>query len=127
MIRRDTWCEVGSFDDQFFMYSEELDWCHRCRYTGWEIHYLPSAQIVHHHRGSAGQTPALTWIRINRSKILYFRKYFGAGWATIIRLFLLMDFGWILTVEAAKWVIDHREARCQRINTYWRVLASGLR
>ena len=31
MIRGETWQQVGPFDEQFFMYSDEVDWCHRCR------------------------------------------------------------------------------------------------
>lgn len=128
MIRREAWQEVGPLDDQFFMYSEELDWCHRCRDAGWEIHYLPQAQVIHHHTGSTRQIGATKWIRAYRSRILYFRKYFGAGWATAIRLFLLMNFAWLLCEQAAKWALGRRyEARRQRMRAYWQVLKSGLR
>lgn len=127
-IRRETWREVGPLDNQFFMYCEELDWCHRSRDAGWEIHYLPTAQIVHHEQGSAGQIGVTTWIRVYRSKILYFRKYFGARWANVIRLFLLMDFARLLANELAFWAIGRRdEARSRRMRNYWQVLKSGLR
>ena len=127
MVRRETWNEVGPLDDQFFMYSEELDWCHRCRGAGWEIHYLPLAQVIHRHKGSAGQIPATTRVRLNRSRVLYFRKYFGMGWATVIRFFLMINYAWILAAETAKWAVGHRrEARRQRMRDYWLVLKSGL-
>jgi GT2 family glycosyltransferase len=107
------------------MYFEELDWCRRCRDMGWEIHYLSLAQIVHHHKASAGQIAATSRIRFNRSKIRYFRKYFGGGWAAVIRLFLMVNYGWILGVETAKWVVDHRrEVHRQRMRDYWQVLKS---
>jgi N-acetylglucosaminyl-diphospho-decaprenol L-rhamnosyltransferase len=128
MIRRKAWQEVGPLDEQFFMYSEELDWCRRCREVGWEVHYLPTAQIVHYEQGSARQTGVTTWIRVYRSKILYFRKYFGPVWANVIRLFLLMDFARLLATEAAFWAIGRRdETRCRRMRDYWQVLESGLR
>jgi ribosomal protein S19 len=63
MIRREAWEQVGPLDNRFFMYSEELDWCHRCRDAGWEIHYLPTAQIIHHEQASAKQVGATTWSR----------------------------------------------------------------
>jgi N-acetylglucosaminyl-diphospho-decaprenol L-rhamnosyltransferase len=127
MIRRETWQEVGPLDDQFFMYFEELDWCHRCRGAGWEIHYLPTAQIVHHHKGSTRQIAVTTLVRLNRSKILYFRKYFGTGWANAIRLFLLINYAWLIAEETAKWAIGHqRKIRLERMHAHWQVLKTGL-
>jgi GT2 family glycosyltransferase len=128
MIRRETWQAVGPLDETFFMYFEEVDWCYRCRQAGWEIHYLPMAQIIHHEHKSADKVPVATWIRLYRSRIRYFRKYFGAGWATLIQLFLLLNFAWLLAEEAAKWAVGGRQKeRRQWIQTYWQVLKSGLR
>ncbi len=127
MIRREAWQAVGPLDEQFFMYSEELDWCHRCRDKGWEIHYLPTARIIHHERASAQQVQVATRIRIFRSRILYFRKYFGTGWANVIRLFFLVDFAGVLAEETVKWLIDRRKTRLHRMDAYWQVLQSGLR
>jgi GT2 family glycosyltransferase len=128
MIRRETWQAVGTLDEQFFMYSEEVDWCHRCRDAGWEIHYLPAARIIHHEHKSAGQVPIKAQIRLHRSRVYYYRKYFGSGWATIIRIFFLMNYIWVLTEETAKWVLGRRsETRLRQITGYWEALKSGLR
>jgi GT2 family glycosyltransferase len=128
MIRRETWQEVGPLDSQFYMYFEELDWCRRCRAMGWEIHYLPLARVVHHHNASAGQIEATSRVRFNRSKIRYFRKYFGAEWATVIRLFMLVNYAWVLGVETAKWLVDpRRKRRLHRMRAYWWASKSCLR
>lgn len=128
VIRRKVWQEVGPLDDEFFMYFEEVDWCRRCRDAGWEIHYLPTVRIVHHHGKSSEQAATAPAIREQRSKILYFRKHFGEGWANAIHLFLLMNYAWQLAEEAAKWVIGyHRDARRQLMSVYWQILKSGLR
>lgn len=128
MIRRETWHAVGPFDNQFFMYSEELDWCHRCRDAGWEIHYLPQAQIIHHQDKSSQQTPIVGWMRVLRSKVLYSRKYFGPVWANVIRLFFLMSIAWLLTILAGRWTFGtHDEGRRQRMRIFWQALKSGLR
>jgi len=127
MIRGKTWQQVGPLDDQFFMYYEELDWCNRCKSAGWEIHYLPTAQVVHHHKGSANQIGSTSRIRLYRSKIQYFRKYYGAGWATIIRIFLLLNYTLVLAEEAIKWTLGHRrEKRRQQIISCWQALKTGL-
>ena len=128
MTRREVWQAVGAFDERFFMYSDEVDWCHRCQDLGWEIHYLPTAQIVHHHRGSAYQVGRTTQLRFHQSRVLYLRKYFGAGWAGVVRLFFLMNYAFFLVEDVLKWTLGrHEEARRQRINDYWRALRSGLR
>lgn len=92
MIRRETWQEVGLFDEQFFMYSDEVDWCRRCRDRGWEIYYLPTAKIIHHEKGTSRNIPMTSRARFHRSRIRYFNKYFGSGWAKVIRLFLLINY-----------------------------------
>jgi N-acetylglucosaminyl-diphospho-decaprenol L-rhamnosyltransferase len=127
MIRREAWRQVGPLDESFFMYFEELDWCRRGRAAGWEIHYVPAAQVVHYEGKSSEQVVAARTIRFQRSKVHYFRKYYGAGWALVIRLFLLATFAFQLAEESLKWLVGHRRAlRRERVAAYWQVLKSGL-
>jgi GT2 family glycosyltransferase len=39
--------QVGPLDERFFMYSEEVDWCHRFWSAGWEVWYLGDVAITH--------------------------------------------------------------------------------
>ena len=39
--------EVGFFDETFFLYFEETDFCRRARLLGWDTWYLPSSRVVH--------------------------------------------------------------------------------
>jgi N-acetylglucosaminyl-diphospho-decaprenol L-rhamnosyltransferase len=127
MIRREAWQQVGPLDEGFFMYFEELDWCRRCRAAGWEIHYLPAAQITHHEGKSSEQVMAARTIRFQSSKIYYYRKYYGLGWALVVRFFLLGMFAFQLSQESLKWLVGHkRELRRERVAAYWQVLRSGL-
>jgi N-acetylglucosaminyl-diphospho-decaprenol L-rhamnosyltransferase len=127
MVRREAWQQVGPLDEGFFMYFEELDWCRRCRAAGWEIHYLPAAQIIHYEGKSSEQVLAARTIRFQSSKIRYYRKYYGLGWALIIRFFLLGTFAFQLLQESLKWLVGHkRDLRRERVAAYWQVLRSGL-
>jgi N-acetylglucosaminyl-diphospho-decaprenol L-rhamnosyltransferase len=127
MIRREAWQAVGPLDERFFMYFEELDWCQRCREAGWEIKYLPVAQIVHHHKGASRQVAVESQVRLYRSKILYFRKYFGTGWTNIIRLFTAMNYALLIVEDIPKWVIGYRrELRRQKMQAHWQVIRRGL-
>ena len=128
LVRREAYEQVGGFDEGYFMYSEEIDWCRRMKAAGWQVVYFPSACIVHHEAKSSAQVPAATHIRFNSSKVRYFRKYHGPLAAGALRWFLLGNFAFQLVLEWAKGLVGHkRELRVARVGAYWEVLRSGLR
>jgi GT2 family glycosyltransferase len=47
LLRRTAFDEVGPFDEAFFLFSEETDWCYRLREAGWKSFFYPDAEIVH--------------------------------------------------------------------------------
>jgi GT2 family glycosyltransferase len=123
MLRREAWQQVGPLDEGFFMYFEELDWCRRCRAAGWEIHYLPAAEVIHYEGKSSEQVVTARIVRFQRSKVRYFAKYYGPGWALVIRLFLVGTFVFQWGAEGLKWLVGHkRELRRERMAAYWQVL-----
>jgi N-acetylglucosaminyl-diphospho-decaprenol L-rhamnosyltransferase len=82
MLRRAALDDVGPFDEAFFMYAEEVDWCYRARQRGWSILYVPEARALHHVGASYGRAPVRRRKQIYRSKWLYFRKHRGWPQAT---------------------------------------------
>ncbi|OQY20272.1 MAG: hypothetical protein B6I35_10690 [Anaerolineaceae bacterium 4572_32.2] len=127
LIRREALDQVGLLDDGFFMYSEELDWCRRARDVGWKIIYYPEARVLHYGGQSSEQVKAFQIIRFNQSKIRYFRKHHGRLVAALLRAFLLMNYGYQLALESAKWLIGHkRYLRRERMCAYCQVLKSRL-
>ena len=38
---------LGGFDDEYFLYVEEVDFCWRLRAAGWEVLYQPEARVIH--------------------------------------------------------------------------------
>ncbi len=123
LIRRETWLQAGPIDETFFMYFEETDWFRRSAEAGWEIHYLPAAQITHYEGKSSEQVVAARTIRFQRSKLRYTRKHFGSGWTAALRLFLRATFAFQWLEETVKWLIGHRRAlRRERMSVYSQVL-----
>lgn len=126
-VRREVYEQVGGFDEGFFMYSEELDWCYRVKKAGWQIVYLPSVQIVHHGGKSSEQVLAQRDIHFHSSKVRFFRKYRGAFVAEFLRVFLLLMFAFQFAEESFKWLLGHKRAlRAARVKAYAQVLRSGL-
>lgn len=69
--------EVGSWDEQFFLYSEETDFCRRVRAAGLSIWFEPLARMWHE-RGGSGTSPQLTAL-MSVNRLRYAAKYHGRG------------------------------------------------
>jgi len=54
LVRAEAAGEVGLFDEEFFMFSEETDWLRRFRVAGWKVLFTPDAAVVHLGGGSHG-------------------------------------------------------------------------
>lgn len=87
IIRADVLRQVGYFDEQFFLYFEEVDLCRRIRRAGYKICYWPDV-VVEHWGGESSKTverlavsksgTQLTLWRM-RSELLFYRKHHGAS------------------------------------------------
>ncbi len=47
LARREAVDAVGLLDEDFFLFSEETDWCYRFRLAGWNVYFDPGAEVVH--------------------------------------------------------------------------------
>ena len=47
LVRREAIDDVGPLDEDFFLFSEETDWCFRFAHAGWEVVFTPAAEVVH--------------------------------------------------------------------------------
>ncbi|MGA7670682.1 MAG: glycosyltransferase family 2 protein [Nitrolancea sp.] len=75
LVRRAAIERVGLLDEQYFMYSEEIDWCQRIRAAGWSILIAPEAKIVHFGGQSTSQMRTEMFLELHRSRARYFRRY----------------------------------------------------
>jgi GT2 family glycosyltransferase len=128
MTRRAVLDQVGGLDENYFMYSEELDWCRRAKEADWHVVYLPSAQVVHHGGKSSEQAAAQRHIYFQTSKVRYFEKHHDPASALVLRIFLLASYSYQLVLESFKGLLGHkRDMRRERVRAYWQVLRTGLR
>lgn len=128
LVRREAIEQVGVMDADYFMYSEELDWCRRIKMAGWRVVYFPPAQVIHHEGKSSEQVVTSRHIYFQQAKLRYFRKYHGRVACWFLRVFLLKSYVWQMFVEGAKGLVGHKRAlRWERVESYWQVVKSGLR
>lgn len=78
-IRRAMMAQIGVFDEQFFLYHEEVDYAKRAADAGWESWYVPASEAIHEGMGSAkGQYNVETRKQTSRRK--YWIKHHGRIW-----------------------------------------------
>jgi len=88
MVRTEVLKAVGGFDEDFFLYWEEVELCHRIREAGFVIHGLPSAKVRHLAGASTGmhrpdrRIPSY-W---HHSRELYYRKTRGGDSLPVLNL-----------------------------------------
>jgi N-acetylglucosaminyl-diphospho-decaprenol L-rhamnosyltransferase len=79
LVRREAAEEVDFLDRDFFVYSDETDFCKRLRDAGWRILFVPGARAVHHDQ-MATDLPSMRRriVEFHRGRHLYFRKHHSA-------------------------------------------------
>jgi GT2 family glycosyltransferase len=116
--------DIGLFDERFFMYSEELDWCRRFRAAGWRVWYVPTAEAQHHEGASARLDLAARDQRFQTSKVRYAEKWHGPRIARALRAYLVLEYVARAAEESAKIALGSRTAeRHERLG----VIGAGLR
>jgi N-acetylglucosaminyl-diphospho-decaprenol L-rhamnosyltransferase len=95
-VRRSAFEVVGGFDESFFMYYEEVDLCMRLRLAGWEVHHVPTAEIVHLGAASTSQVRSEMAVEHFRSTLRFYRRYYRGvhlrAWVGIMRTKMLLRF-----------------------------------
>lgn len=76
LVRRTLIEEVGLLDEEYFMYSEEMDWCWRARRRGWKLIYAPGSVVWHKVGRSAGQGSPFQDYHAALGTLLFVRKNF---------------------------------------------------
>ena len=86
MMRRQAVQEVGPFDEKFFMYLEDTDYCIRLRDAGWKLYYVPTGEIVHLvGRSSGGQMRDYS-VHSYRSLFYFYQKHYSLMTLVVVRL-----------------------------------------
>lgn len=55
LIKKEAFTKVGFFDEDYFMYFEDVDWCLRAQLQGYKGWYQPKAKIYHIHKATASK------------------------------------------------------------------------
>jgi N-acetylglucosaminyl-diphospho-decaprenol L-rhamnosyltransferase len=86
LVRRSAIEQVGELDEQYFLFSEETDWCYRFHQAGWQVLFYPGAECVH--VGGASHGGSLYRENL-RGHLRFFWKHRGPAQAERARRLLL--------------------------------------
>jgi len=94
MMQRESFFRLGKWDEDFWMYFEDVDLCWRAKERNGEIVKLRSAVIGHLHGGSSRlnlETTVLTKTEVHISRHLYIAKHENSWKAIPMHLILILN------------------------------------
>jgi len=81
LVRKAALAEVGTFDERYFLYSEDEDWQRRALGCGWQVRFCPDVTAEHAAGGTESDGTRLQ-LRLHGAIERYVRKWYGpGGWA----------------------------------------------
>ncbi len=90
LVRRHVIDEVGAFNEAFWLYAEEVEWCWRIRRAGWAIWQQPQATVIHAAGASSGQFRTRSFVALHRARRQFFDQAyspaFGRWYRRIVRV-----------------------------------------
>jgi N-acetylglucosaminyl-diphospho-decaprenol L-rhamnosyltransferase len=86
LMRRKALNAIGLFDEGYFIYCEDVDWFIRARNAGWEVWYVASAVIEHHHAYSEKFRKRRAVEDFHHSMIRFYRKHYAENYPSAFNM-----------------------------------------
>jgi len=118
-VRRSVFDSVGLFDDQFFLYLEDLDFCIRAKDFGYPIMFVPKAKVWHYGSASTESNLALRRYHHIQSTFLFLKKH-------LTNLSILPAFLFWLTILLRSFIIDIFKGDFYLIKSYISAIHHGF-
>ena len=117
--RREVFAMMGGFDEDYFLYVEDMDLCYRLRHRGYAVLFCPEVTITHlGNRSGARKWAERRESEIVRSEVLFLRKHHGQVSALGFRL---LGGSFFLYKSIAAWLRSwtHGTASLVEARRYW--------
>lgn len=121
LLRRAALEQVGLLDERYFMYTEEMDLCHRLLQAGWQLWWVPQAVVKHYGEASSKQMAETMYVQLYRSKVQFHRKFGGPRRADRFKCLMRLAYGPRLAIAALGAFLS--PSLGARARTYRRLLA----
>jgi GT2 family glycosyltransferase len=102
LCRAEAIARVGLLDEGYWLYMEDLDWCHRFWDAGWKVFYEPEAMALHVKGGSSAKRRAPRQeIAFHRGMGRFYRRFDAPGANPLLNLAVYLGIGAKLAVSLA--------------------------
>jgi hypothetical protein len=126
LVRNTAMQQIGILDEDYVMYSEEVDWCYRIQQAGWQNYLVPAATAEHIWGGSTGPVRVEAFVQFFRSRLTFFRKHRGLLATGILKG--IFGFGGAVRVVAGLPLLVLARLRKRQAHPklicYWRLLGA---
>lgn len=86
--RRTVLEEIDYFDEEYFMYGEDIDLCYKIKQKGWKIYYTPATKAIHY-KGESTKKSEMSFVSNFYSAMLIFtNKHFKSHYSAMLRTVL---------------------------------------
>ena len=76
LVRREVVDTIHGFDEEYYLYGEDMDFCWRTKLAGWKVVYDPAATITHFGgQGGTGKKRVYATIEWHRAMWIFYRKH----------------------------------------------------
>jgi hypothetical protein len=89
MIRREALDTLKGFDEDYYMYCEDVDLCYRAHQEGWRVVYYPDAVIYHIIGRASNKVPTRMTYMFHRSMYRFYRKHYAKTTPIYVRPIIL--------------------------------------
>ena len=88
MVKREVFEQIGGFDEDYFMYTEDVALCHAIWQAGYEVQYRGSGSVIHHcaKSSSLASETHFSALMQRESMALFFQKSRGTVYAGLFRI-----------------------------------------
>jgi len=89
-IRKKVLDQVGYFDENYFMYGEDIDLCYRIKKSGWKIFYVPKTQVIHYKGESTKMGEFSVISKFYSAMLIFMHKHFKDRYSIFLQIILTM-------------------------------------
>jgi N-acetylglucosaminyl-diphospho-decaprenol L-rhamnosyltransferase len=112
LVRAKAIREVGPFDEGYWLYMEDLDWCYRFWQRGWAVFYEPSGVVMHVKGGSSGERRGFRQqVAFHRGMGRFYRKFYAPNGSPLVSAVVYLGIGAKLLVSLAAGLGSLRDSR----------------
>lgn len=86
MIRSQVFRKLGGFDENIFMYTEDMELCYRAKLAGYAVYFYPQIKVEHIDQGSSNRTFAI--INIYKNLLYFYKKHRSKNEYRILKMML---------------------------------------